>query len=223
MILLKVRIEFTYKTQKGTETVFFSEEMEVAKAVLLAEDIEKTGRLKSISFVDQQDTTWMLKELKKYLKGVETEPHNVTIYFDGGFDLGTKQSGLGCVIYYDQNGKSYRLRKNALVDQLETNNEAEYAALNFALQEVESLAVHHLPIKIVGDSQVVINQLKGEWPVYEEVLSSWADRVDKKIADLGLTPQYELITRKGNQEADHLASQALKEIEIMGTIERTEK
>src|SRR5699024_11797205 len=71
----------------------------------------------------------------------------ISVYFDGGFDGNTRTSGLGCVIYFEQNDKSWRQRKNALVEELETNNEAEYAALHLAVQEMELIGVHHLPVR----------------------------------------------------------------------------
>lgn len=216
---MNVKLELIYKTPKKSETTFFSEEMSPEKAILIAEDLEKTGRLKQLLFVDNHDSTWTLKELKKYMEEIETEPHNIIVYFDGGFDLSTKMSGLGCAIYYEQNEKSFRIRKNALVAELDTNNEAEYAALHLALKELELTGVHHLPVQFVGDSQVVINQLKGEWPCVEEVLNEWADRIESKLTHLGITPEYELISRKKNREADQLATQALKDIEIQSKIE----
>jgi len=216
---VNVRMEITYKTPKGTMATLTSEEMKAEKAFIIAEDLEKTGRVKKLTFIDSEDQTWTLKELKKFMEGIRTEPHNITVYFDGGFDPATNQSGLGIVIYYDQNGKSFRLRRNALVQELETNNEAEYAALHLALKELELLGVHHLPIKIIGDSQVVINQLRGEWPCYEDVLNRWADRIESTLKELGVRPDYQFVARKSNQEADQLASQALRGIDITGTIE----
>lgn len=217
---MNVRIEFTYSTPKGTETVFHSEEMRAKKALLLAEDLEKTGRMKNVHFIDRHDYHWNLKELNKQLAEIKTEPINVSVYFDGGFDLQTKKSGLGCAIYYEQNGKAYRIRKNAIVGELQSNNEAEYAALHLGLQEVENLGVHHMPVMFVGDSRVVIHQLSGEWPCYEAELSSWADRIDEQLGRLGIDPEYELVPRKQNREADQLATQALKGVEIESIVER---
>ncbi|WP_088034288.1 reverse transcriptase-like protein [Evansella clarkii] len=214
-----LRIELHYKTKKGTETVFSSDEMTAEKAHLIAEDLLKTGRAKELKFIDKYDSSMTMKELKKYLEGVKTEPHNVTVYFDGGFDIQTKKSGLGCVIYYEQNGKSLRLRRNALVTELDSNNEAEYAAIHLALLELEELGIHHLPVRFIGDSQVVINQLKGEWAVYEEEFNKWIDRIEEKLEKMGLDAEYELVSRKENKEADQLATQALKEIEIISTME----
>ena len=216
---MNVRIALTYQTLKGTEATFDSGEMSAGKAILIAEDLVRTGRTKQLMFIDNFDNTWHIKELKKYMEEIETEAHNLTVYFDGGFDLATKQSGLGCVIYYEQNGKSFRLRKNTLIKELNTNNEAEYAALHLGLQELAQMDVHHLPVTFVGDSKVVINQLNDEWPCYETKLSKWMDRIEHQLKQLGISPTYQLISRKENREADHLASQALKDIAITSTKE----
>lgn len=218
-MFMDVVIEWTYKTPKGATTVLRSEEMPAAQALLLAEDMEKTGRVKLLHCIDRQATSWSLKELKAYLKEIDSEPHDITVYFDGGFDRGTRQAGLGCAIYYEQNGKSYRLRKNAFSLELQSNNEAEYAALYLGLVELELLNVHHLPVRFIGDSQVVINQLSGEWPALEKELASWADKIDAKLAQLAIQPTYQLIARKNNNEADRLATQALNGIDITSTSE----
>ena len=216
---MKVTIEWTYKSKNGIETIFRSDELAPAHALTIVEDLKNTGRAKNITFIDEKDSTWLEKELKKYIKEIDTEPHNVKVYFDGGFDVQTKQSGLGVAIYYEQNGKSYRLRRNAFVSSLDSNNEAEYAALHLAIVELDLLGVHHQRVQIFGDSQVVINQMSGEWPAYEKELAQWADRIDEKVHSLGLTAEYELIPRKANEQADRLATQALKGIEITGQIE----
>lgn len=216
---MKVRIEWMYKTPKGTETTLHSDEMSAAQALLMAEDMERTGRVKSLTFIDLHESIWTVKEMKEYLKEIETEPHNITVYFDGGFDHGTSKSGLGCVIYYEQNGKSYRLRRNAFSDELTSNNEAEYASLYLSLQELELLNVHHLPVRFIGDSQVVIKQMDGEWPALEKDLSNWADRIDEKLKNLSIQAEYELVGRKSNAEADRLATQALNGVDIIATSE----
>ncbi|MCM3388425.1 ribonuclease H family protein [Ureibacillus chungkukjangi] len=216
---MKITIEWTYKTKNGIETVFRSDEMPPAHALSIGEDLEKTGRAKKLQFIDQNDSTWLAKELKKYIKEIDTEPHNVRVYFDGGYDIQTKNAGLGIAIYYEQNGKSYRLRRNAPASGLNSNNEAEYAALHLAIVELDLLDVHHQTVQFLGDSQVVINQMSGEWPAYEKDLASWADRIDEKLNELGITPEFELVPRKLNSEADRLATQSLQGVGITGQIE----
>lgn len=216
---MNIRIEWNYRIPNGTETIFRSDEMSAEKAILFAEDLERIGRAKGVTFIDQFDSTWTAKEIKGYLKEIETEPHKVKVFFDGGFDRATSKSGLGCVVYYEQNGKSYRLRRNASANGLTSNNEAEYAALHLSVQELELLNVHHLPVCFIGDSQVVINQMREEWALPEKDLLNWANKIDEKLKKLSIQPKYELVPRKSNGEADRLATQALNDIEITATIE----
>ena len=105
--------------------------------------------------------------------------------------------------------KKFRIRANEMIDEMESNNEAEYAALYYVLNILIELGVHHVPCDIKGDSQVVINQLEGDWPCYEENLNRWIDRIEERIKILGIKPRYQLIPRNDNKEADKLASQAL--------------
>lgn len=207
---MKIRIIWDYKLQKGNHSQLLeSDFMTVEEALLFSEDIEKTGRVKRLALEDENGCEYTKKELKKYLASFEDEPTNIHLYFDGGFHKESKRSGIGIVIYYEKNKKRYRIRKNALLDGLISNNEAEYAALWNGLNELENLGVHHCDVQIKGDSLVVINQMSGEWPCYELELQKWGDRIDEKLAKLGLTPHYEAIPRKQNQEADALATQAL--------------
>lgn len=216
---MEVRIEWHYHTPKGLNTVFWSEGMTAGQAVLLAEDLTRTGRVKKMVFIDQFDSSWTLKELKGYVKGIETDPHNIVLSFDGGFDRQTGNAGLGCTILYEQNGRTYRLRANRALKQLTSNNEAEYAALHFALEQARDIGVHDIPLSILGDSRVVIQQMSGEWPVMEPELAKWADRIDEKVKQLGLHPDYALVPRQSNAEADRLATQALQGVEISAVIE----
>lgn len=209
-----IYIEYTYKTPKGTETRFRSDELSVVEAISITEDLQETGRSRHLVLTDNHGNRWTLKQLKKYMTEIKEEPHHITVYFDGGYNSGKRAAGLGCAIYYEQNDKKYRFRKNAFAKGLESNNEAEYAALHLGLIELELLGVHHLPVTFIGDSLVVINQLNSDWPCYEEELSMWIDRIERQMEKLGITPAYEAVSRNRNREADQLATQALNDIEI---------
>ncbi|MBW7651835.1 ribonuclease H family protein [Anoxybacillus sp. ST4] len=215
---MKVFIEWTYVTRNKKETVWTSKEMNVEEALAIAEDIEKTGRVKQLLFYDDRGVSWSKKELSKLMKKVETEPHDVIAYFDGGFDRQRKKAGVGIVIYYKQNGAKFRTRVNAQLDELESNNEAEYAAFHFLLEQLEHLGVHHLPVVFRGDAHVVFHQLSGEWPVFSEE-GRWVERIEQKMKRLGISPIYEPIVRKENGEADQLATQALHGTIIRSTIQ----
>lgn len=210
---MKYKMEVDYETVKGLETTFFSEQMTPEKIILLAEDFEKTGRVKNLTIMDLYDTSWTLKELKKHTAEVKANPHACTVYFDGGYDKKKKVAGLGCVVYYKQGDALYRIRRNALIKELTSNNEAEYAALHYGLRIVEELDLTHQEITCIGDSMVVTHQLSGDWACYEEELISWMDRIEKLIDQRDLQAKYEHIPRTKNKEADQLATQALQGIE----------
>jgi ribonuclease HI len=207
---MKYKLEWKYKL-KGNESVLFTSDwLQSELAISVGDDLEKSGKAKEILYYDEMGTSWTLKEIKKLSEEIETEPHDVVIYFDGGHNVARNEGGLGVVIYYKQGKKKFRIRANERIEEMETNNEAEYAALHFALSILEELGVHHLPCDIKGDSQVVIKQLEGAWPCYEENLNRWLDRIEEKIEELGIDPRFTSLPRNENKEADKLASQALE-------------
>ncbi|KAA0550165.1 reverse transcriptase-like protein [Bacillus sp. BGMRC 2118] len=207
---MKVWIEWTYKTPKNLVTTLTSEFMPAKQALLVANDFLKTGRTKDVVFYDEQHTKWTKKEFEKLLEQIVEEPHDIVVFFDGGYDIETKQAGVGVVIYYTRNNQNFRIRENIFLDQLDSNNEAEYAAIWQAVLRLEELGVQNIPVQFKGDSQVVLNQLSGEWPCFEDEFTIWLDRIEEKVQQLGIRPTYTPITRKENKEADQLATQALQ-------------
>ncbi len=210
MSVLKLKLEWTYKTPKNQVITLLSDEVSAEEALLIADDFERTGRTKDLVFYDERHTKWTKKELLKLIKEIETEPQDIIAYFDGGFDIQTGKAGLGVAIYYTQNKKSYRVRVNEVFEEMESNNEAEYAAFWLLLNTLEEIGVHHSTVTFKGDSHVVLKQLSGEWPCFEENLNRWLDRIEARIEKLGIHPVYDPIARKANAEADRLATQALE-------------
>ncbi|MFJ7745917.1 ribonuclease H family protein [Peribacillus sp. NPDC097295] len=216
---MKVIMQWKYKASRKPSAVFTSDWLDAGSALIIAEDLEKSGRLKDVEFKDDFETTWTKKELKKLLTVVEEEPQDVTVFFDGGYQKEQNIAGLGVVIYYRQGKKSFRIRANLRLDQFESNNEAEYAALYEALNQMEELGVHHQSCFFKGDSLVVLNQLSGDWPCMEENLNKWLDRIEAKMEKMKIIPHYQPISRKENQEADRLATQALQGEAIFSKLE----
>ncbi|SRR5690606_21693219 len=217
--MMKLRLEWTYKTPKNQVITLMSDEVSVEEALRIADDFEKTGRTKDLVFYDQRHTKWTKKELTKLIKEIETEPQDIIAYFDGGYDKQSGRAGLGVAIYFTQNKKPYRVRVNEVFEEMDSNNEAEYAAFWLLLQTLEELGVHHSTVTFKGDSHVVLNQLSGEWPCFEENLNKWLDRIEERIEKLGILPNYEPIGRKQNAEADKLATQALEGTIVSSKIE----
>lgn len=206
---MNVKLKLTYKGPKTTSINFESEWIDEEHFDVLLQDIMKTGRFNDITILDEMEREWSMKEYGKLKKKQEVEPTNAHIYFDGGYHLDSGIAGIGIVIYYNKGKDNYRYRLNAQLEQLENNNEAEYAALYYAIQNLEEIGIKSQLIKVTGDSQGVIKQLEGEWPCYEDVLNRWLDRIEEQIKNLGLKVNYEIVSRKQNKEADKLASQAI--------------
>ncbi|MGJ7909448.1 ribonuclease H family protein [Neobacillus sp. LXY-1] len=211
---MKYRLEWMYKLKSNDKVQCTSEWISGDVAVQMGDELEQTGKISDLYFYDENGTSWILKEMKKLLTEIEEEPQDITVYFDGGFQKQTNQAGLGVVIFFKQGKKKYRIRANERFDEMDSNNEAEYAAFYYGLRILEDLGVHHLSCEFKGDSQVVLKQLEGDWPCYEETLNRWLDRIEEKIKSMKIKPKYTPISRNENKEADKLATQALEGKEI---------
>ena len=216
---MKVILKCIYQKSKIPPITFTTEEMDSQIALQLANELESTGRWREITILDELGQEWTKKQYQKLSEEITGTPQNVTIYFDGSHRPGETIAGAGVAIYYTLNNKQYRLRSNRNFDYIEDNNEAEYCALLAAVQKLEELDVRHQKIVIKGDSQVVLKQLTGEWPCYEENLNRWLDRIEEQLKSLGLHFETMAVPRKENEEAHRLASQALEGISIDSQLE----
>ncbi len=215
---MQMKICFLYSF-KGVQMMFESQPVDREIVLKTADDLLKTGRTKEVTIVDELGQEWTLKEFKKLNEKLDEEPEKVTVLFDGSYDVDSSRAGVGTAIYYSKGGKRYRLRENVPLDALQSNNEAEYAALSFAVGKLEELGVISQPVTISGDSLTVLNQLSGEWPCYEENHARWLVRIEEKLNKLRIKPLYKPIDRRHNKEADQLARQALEGVEIQSHAE----
>lgn len=126
---MKYQLNAVYKLKNNESYLFTSEWLDGESALDMGEELSHHPKWTEIKCFDENGTSWTIKELNKLLEEVEEEPHDLVIYFDGGFHSETNTSGLGAVIYYRQGKKKYRIRANERFHELESNNEAEYAAL----------------------------------------------------------------------------------------------
>lgn len=207
---MKVTLRWEYTKSKLPKVTFTSEEMEGDIAIQIAGDLERIGRAQEIIFIDEIGQEWTKKQFMKLTEKTKEDPHDCMIYFDGSHIPGETAAGAGVVIYFKQNGKTVRSRYNERFDLIEDNNEAEYSALYAACLKLEEIGVRHQRIVIKGDSQVVLNQLSGEWPCFDESLNGWLDRIENKLKELGLEFEVQPVNRKANDEAHRLAQQALE-------------
>ncbi|NCU17255.1 reverse transcriptase-like protein [Pallidibacillus pasinlerensis] len=211
---MEFKIIMQYETKTKILTSFESEWIDGKDIIHLIDDLEKTGRVKSMEIQDETGLSWTKKELNKLLTKIEAEPDNLTLYFDGSYNKSTGEAGVGAALYYRLGDEKIRHRWNEKIDYLQSNNEAEYIALHFALERLFDLHIKGKKIVIKGDSQGLLMQLKGEWPCFEENLNDWLDKIELNIKNLKLTPDYQPIPRGENKEADQLARQALQGVKV---------
>ncbi|WP_243290893.1 reverse transcriptase-like protein [Bacillus sp. FJAT-47783] len=214
---MQVYIKWEYRTLKGATIFLQSEWLSVDHALLLIEDFEKTGRVKEIVAIDEQNEQWTVKQLKKLAKKLDEEPSQFHCYFDGSYQKETKESGVGMVIYYNQGRDKYRLRRNLLIGGLTSNNEVEYVALYHVVLLLEEIGIKGQSVTFSGDSLVVLNQLAGEWPCYDAQLEYWLDKIERLLQKQKIKPIFKPIDRKQNKEADQLAKQAIEGTAIDST------
>ena len=124
-------------------------------------------------------------------------------HVDGGARGNPGPAGYGVVIT-DQDGKRVAGLSEYLGHQ--TNNYAEYngllAALDYALEH------GHKALKVVGDSELLVKQIRGEYKVKSPSLLELYQQARKMIAQLEWF-SIQHVLRGGNQEADRLANLAM--------------
>jgi len=127
----------------------------------------------------------------------------VKLYVDGAADLHTKTAGIGGVFY--RNGDELFSFSEFIGSA--TNNESEYKALIKGLEESHNLNI--LNIDIFADSELVVNQINGNYKVKNErmqVLYGKAISLLRKLNRWSITH----IPREKNSVADKLSKDWMK-------------
>lgn len=128
----------------------------------------------------------------------------VTIFTDGGSRGNPGPAAIGGVIKYD--GKQHDFAE--YIGET-TNNQAEYQAILFALNWVKENTVDDIEVNCFLDSQLVVEQLKGNYKMKNEGLKPLFWEIREIIMDLGGKVSFTHIPREQNKDADALVNMAL--------------
>lgn len=123
------------------------------------------------------------------------------LYFDGACEPNPGLGAWGCVILTP----SGRDAGGDVLPGESTNNVAEYAALGNGLKRLIEMGVSGAVIEVLGDSQLVINQVNRVWQCKNDRLAACLKRVNELTAGLeamGNTLVFHWIPREENGEAD---------------------
>ena len=130
----------------------------------------------------------------------------IIVFTDGGARGNPGPAGAGVVI---NNGGTITEVKQFL-GKFQTNNWAEYEAVVIALGRLLEMGLLGKDLEFRLDSQLVVEQLKGNWKIKEPGLKVQASKVRGLLKDFG-TVTFSYIPREENKEADRLVNEALDE------------
>lgn len=133
----------------------------------------------------------------------------IIIYTDGGSRGNPGPAAFG-VVFTNAHGKILKSYGKTL--GVRTNNEAEYEAVIFAMQKAKALfggeKIKKLDFEIRTDSELVANQLRGEYKMENEKLQPLFMKTWNLKIDFGVV-KFTHIPREKNKEADRLVNEAL--------------
>jgi ribonuclease HI len=134
---------------------------------------------------------------------IMTGSRAIKLYTDGGSrgNPGPSASGYVLLDLHDN-----VVKKSGVYLGITTNNQAEYQALKFGLEEAQKLGVHE--VQVFMDSMLVVNQMKGTfkvknrdlWPIHEAI---------KELASTFKKVTFQHIPRELNKLADHEVNETL--------------
>lgn len=139
----------------------------------------------------------------------------IKCYFDGCCEPKNPYGnmGIGSIIIKD-NIEVWSHSNFIPQSQNNSNNVAEYLALEQILIWLKENEVPENTIFIFGDSQLVVNQMNGNWRIKQGLYKPHALRCKELISKLDKVLVIRWIGREGNQVADDLSKKHLIENNI---------
>lgn len=136
-------------------------------------------------------------------------PKKLILYTDGGSRGNPGPAAIG-VVFADERGRTAKSYGKAIGKR--TNNEAEYAAVLFALEKARALygkaGVKAMDVEVRMDSELVARQLGVEYKIEEERLWPFFMKIWNARLDYGrLTFRH--VPREQNREADRIVNEEL--------------
>ena len=134
-----------------------------------------------------------------------SDPDQLFFVFDGG-SRGNPGPSAGVAIAFDPQGAALVERHRYLPEA--TNNVAEYAGVLVALELALELGVKNLRLR--GDSELVVKQLRGEYKVKNKNLMNLVLAANRQLRRFE-SWSIDYIPREDNAEADRLVNRILNE------------
>jgi len=130
-------------------------------------------------------------------------PNDLRVNVDGGSRGNPGPAAIAAVVQ-DGNGEVVEERSEAIGTA--TNNVAEYRALLLGIARAAALGARRL--ELIGDSELIVRQVNGEYKVKDEALRELHRQVQKALEGFD---QWSIrhVRRDDNAEADRLVNEEL--------------
>lgn len=128
----------------------------------------------------------------------------LTVNVDGGARGNPGPAAIGAVV---QGAKGEILEERGERIGVATNNVAEYKALLLGIERATELGATELDL--VGDSELVVRQVKGEYKVKDATLRKLHAEVKRALQSFDGEWSIRHVRREQNAEADRLVNEAL--------------
>jgi ribonuclease HI len=128
----------------------------------------------------------------------------LVVNVDGGARGNPGPAAIGVVVQ-DTGGEVLEERGERI--GATTNNVAEYRALLLGIERASELGASEL--ELVGDSELIVRQVKGEYKVKDATLRKLHAEVKRALRPFGDHWSIRHVRREQNAEADRLVNQAL--------------
>ena len=130
-------------------------------------------------------------------------PTEVRVNVDGGSRGNPGPAAIAAVVQ-DGNGEVVEERSEAIGTA--TNNVAEYRALLLGIERAAALGARRL--ELIGDSELIVRQVNGEYKVKDEALRALHRQVRKALEGFD---EWSIrhVRRDDNAEADRLVNEEL--------------
>ncbi len=130
-------------------------------------------------------------------------PERVIVNVDGGARGNPGPAAIAAVAADEQG--NVLAERNELIGET-TNNVAEYRAMLLGIELAKELGADE--VELLGDSTLIVNQVKGEWKVKQDHLRPLHTKVLDELRGL---PKWSIaaVRRERNVRADELVNEAL--------------
>lgn len=129
----------------------------------------------------------------------DLKKHRWTLTFDGG---ASPNPGIGSCAFKAVNELGEVFEDSWRMEGIRTNNEAEWDALATGLEMLIEHDKDTALVRIIGDSELIINQLSGAYKVRDKKLIPYYERVTSLRAHANFGMTYHHVTRNFNTEMD---------------------